>query len=156
MNENALNNRNGEKRGCLDELVLLLVGICIVGFLVLTAGCKARPLPVSVPQRDSVRVEFHRDSIYIWQHDSVFRDRWRNGDTVYVTIEKWQTKWKERTIEVHDTLRTDEVQVVETKYVPAYYKDTSAGFWVLLVLLVLIIGWKIAKLYIKINKGGVL
>ena len=109
-----------------------------------------------VQTRDSVRVEYRHDSVFVWQHDSIFRDRWRNGDTVFVTVEKWQTRWREKTVEIHDTLRTSEVQVQEVKYVPNYYKRVSTGFWVLLGILVLIVGFWCVKIYLKIKSGGVI
>lgn len=46
--------------------------------------------------------------------------------------------------------------VVKEQYVPAYYKRVSTGFWILLVMLVLIVGWKVAKIYFKIQSGGIL
>ena len=120
----------------------------------LLIGC--RTMQPIVQTRDSVRVEYRHDSVFFYQHDSIFRDRWRNGDTVFVTVEKWQTRWKDKLVEIHDTLRTNEVQVQEVKYVPNYYKRVSTGFWILLAVLVLIVGWKIAKIYFKIQSGGIL
>lgn len=46
--------------------------------------------------------------------------------------------------------------VIREKYVPAYYKRVSAGFWVLLVLLLIIVGFKIYKIYLKVQSGGIL
>lgn len=126
----------------------------IVILAVMLTGCKTTQQIVQT--RDSVRVEYRRDSVYIWQHDSIFRDRWRNGDTVFLTIEKWQTRWCEKTVEIHDTLLANEIQVQEVKYVPAYYKRVSTGFWVLLGVLVLIVGFWCVKLYMKIKSGGLL
>lgn len=63
------------------------------------------------------------------------------------------TKYKDRTKEVHDTIRTTELQYIKEAYVPAYYKNTSNGFWVLLALLIALIGWKIIRKYIKIKTG---
>lgn len=39
--------------------------------------------------------------------------------------------------------------IVREKYVPGYYKFVSWGFWILLVVLILIGAWKIAKVYLK-------
>ena len=50
----------------------------------------------------------------------------------------------------HDTT------VIREKYVPAYYKRVSAGFWVLLVILLIIVGFKIYKIYLKVQSGGIL
>ena len=128
--------------------------LCIVILAAMLTGCKTMQ-PV-VQTRDSVRVEYRYDSVFVWQHDSIFRDRWRSGDTVFVTVEKWQTRWRDKTVEIHDTLRTNEVQVQEVKYVPNYYKRVSTGFWVLLGILVLIVGFWCVKIYLKIKSGGVI
>ena len=52
--------------------------------------------------------------------------------------------------------KTTHTEQVAVKYVPDYYKNCTRGFWVLLVILVLIIGWKVAKIYFKIQSGGIL
>lgn len=46
--------------------------------------------------------------------------------------------------------------VIREKYVPAYYKRVSAGFWVLLVILLIIVGFKIYKIYLKVQSGCIL
>lgn len=48
------------------------------------------------------------------------------------------------------THQTIEQQV---EVVPEYYKNTSIGFWILLAVFVLLIGWKIYKIYRKIRWG---
>lgn len=153
MHEDPYEQYREAPHGCRDILIVSAVMLSLLAFIVFCTGCKAQAVPV---QRDSVRVEFRHDSVYVFKHDSVFRDRWRNGDTVFVTVEKWQTQYRDRLKEVHDTIRTNEVQVQQVKYVPAYYQNTSRGFWVLLVTLLLIVGWKIARKYIKIKTGGLL
>ena len=60
-------------------------------------------------------------------------------------------KLRERIREIESSNHTE---TVEVKVVPPYYRNTSKGFWVLLAILVLIIGWKIAKAYFKIQTGG--
>lgn len=139
--------------GCRDTFFAVLIGLALAAFLIFCVGCKTQLQPVT---RDSVRVEFRHDSVYVYKHDSVFRDRWRNGDTVYIVTEKWQTLYRDKLKEIHDTVSINEVQVQEVKYVPAYYKNTSAGFWVLLVVLLLILGVKAVKVYIKTKTGGLL
>ena len=117
-------------------------------------GCKTtQPLTQT---RDSVRVEFRHDSVYIWQHDSIFRDRWRAGDTVFVTVEKFKTLYKDKLVEVHDTISTTQTEQIAVKYVPNYYRRTSTGFWILLAVLIVLVGWKVAKIYFKIQSGGIL
>lgn len=48
----------------------------------------------------------------------------------------------------------NQVVVEKERYVPAYYKNVSTGFWILLAILVLIIGLKAVKIYFKIQSGG--
>ena len=128
--------------------------IVIVVIMLFLNGCKSvQPI---VQTRDSVRVETRFDSVYIFKHDSVFRDRWRNGDTVFVTVEKWRTQYRDKLVQVHDTISTTEHEEIAVEVVPNYYRNTSAGFWVLLVILLSIIAWRIYRLYIKIKSGGVL
>lgn len=127
----------------------------IIAFVALSfVGCKTvQPLTQT---RDSVRVEIRHDSVYVFKHDSIFRDRWRSGDTVFVTLTKFQTLYRDKLVEVHDTIATTQTEQVPVEVVPTYYKNTSRGFWVLLVILLLIVGWKVAKLYFKIQSGGIL
>ena len=113
------------------------------------SGCKTvQPLTQS---RDSVRVEVRHDSVYVFQHDSIYRDRWRAGDTVFVTVEKYKTLYRDKLIEVHDTITNTQTEQVAVRYVPDYYKRVSAGFWILLVILLAILAFKVYKLYIKIT-----
>jgi len=60
-------------------------------------------------------------------------------------------KLRERIKEIESSNHTE---TVEVKVVPPYYQNTSKGFWVLLAILVLIVGWKIAKIYFKVQSGG--
>ena len=111
--------------------------------------------PISTA-KDSVRVEIRKDSVYIYKHDSIFCDRWRSGDTVYITTEKWRTLYQDKIVEVHDTICATQTEQVAVKYVPNYYKNTSAGFWILLSILIIIVGFKAYKIYVKIQSGGIL
>ena len=51
------------------------------------------------------------------------------------------------------TTQTNTV-VVTKKYVPSYYKNCTTGFWILLAVLLIISAWYAAKLYFKIQSGG--
>ena len=144
-----------DPQGCLHTMIATIIAVVLTVILCLCfPSCKSQTV---IPQtKDSVRIEYRHDSIYFYQHDSIFRDRWRAGDTVYVTVEKWLTRWKDKTVEIHDTIRTQETQTIEVKYVPNYYKRVSTGFWILLAILIVIVGWKIAKIYFKIQSGGII
>lgn len=120
--------------------------VCLLA--VLLASCKTC-IPI-VEVRDSVRVEQRLDSVYIYQHDSIFRDRWRNGDTVFVVQEKYKTLYKDKIVEVHDTIRTEQNIVQERKVVPSFYKGCTIALWVLVVLAVLGIAVRVLiKVYLK-------
>ena len=146
---------NEEPTGCRDLFIgyaigLVLCALCCIFF----SGCKTvQPIQQT---RDSVRVEIRHDSVYVFKFDSVFRDRWRSEDTVFVTLTKFQTLYRDKLVEVHDTISTTQTEQVPVEVVPTYYKNTSRGFWVLLAILVLIVGWKVAKVYFKIQSGGIL
>lgn len=119
----------------------LFVTLCVLFLL----GCKTcKPI---VEIRDSVRVEFRHDSVYIYQHDSIFRDRWRNGDTVFVTTEKWRTLYKDKIVEIHDTIRTNEQTVQNVEVVPKFYKNCTIAMWIIVTLIALAIT---ARILIKI------
>lgn len=119
--------------------IAIMFAVAIFGLV----GCAAQK-PIN-QTRDSVRVEYRRDSIYVYERDSIFRDRWRAGDTVFVTVENWKIRYKDNTKEVHDTVTVAEQKEVPVEYTPEYYKRTSAGFWVLLSLIVFVVGWRLFK-----------
>ena len=135
-------------KGC-GTTILGIIGIALIAAIFFFSGCKTvQPLTES---RDSVRVEVRHDSVYIYQHDSIYRDRWRAGDTVFVTVEKYKTLYRDKLIEVHDTITNTQTEQVAVRYVPEYYKRVSAGFWILLAILLAILAFKAYKLYIKIT-----
>lgn len=138
----------------LFKIMMRFAVIALVAMVLMLSmtGCKStQPLTNT---RDSVRVEYRLDSIYVYKHDSVFRDRWRAGDTTYIQVEKWCTRYKDKIVIQHDTIATTQTEQVAVKYVPDYYKRTSAGFWVLLVLLLAIVAFKAYKIYVKFQTGG--
>ena len=135
-------------QGCGTTIIGIIV-IALIAAIFFFSGCKTvQPLTQS---RDSVRVEVRHDSVYIFQHDSIYRDRWRAGDTVFVTVEKYKTLYRDKLIEVHDTITDTRTEQVAVRYVPDYYKRVSAGFWILLAILLAILAFKAYKLYIKIT-----
>ena len=112
------------------------------------AGCKTC-VPI-VEVRDSVRVEFKHDSVYVYKHDSIFRDRWRNGDTVYITTDRWRTLYKDKIVEIHDTIRSNETIVQERKVVPTFYKTCTVIMWIMCVA---VIAYAAVRILIKIYLG---
>lgn len=128
--------------------VAFMIAGALIGFAVLMSSCKTC-VPV-VEIRDSVRVEYKHDSIYEYKHDSIFRDRWRSGDTVYVNVERWAIRYKDKIVEVHDTVATNTEIVQERKVVPAYYKGCSIALWIIVACAVVgIIIRILIKVYLK-------
>lgn len=134
---------------CRHTFFAYLIAIVLTVILcVCFGGCKT--VQSASHSRDSIRVEYRLDSVYVYQHDSIFRDRRRSGDTVYVTVEKWQTRYKDKLREVHDTIRvvqTNSVTVSVPRERSGYDKFTSWFFWVVLVLL---LAWGAFKVCDKI------
>lgn len=137
------NNRN-----IFEWLLAAMLFAAIVTIVAGLTSCKTC-VPI-VEVRDSVRVEYKLDSVYVYQHDSIFRDRWRNGDTIFVQVEKWQTRYKDKIVLQHDTIRTNELQVQQVEVVPKFYKGCTIALWVLVVLGALAIAARILiKIYLK-------
>ena len=117
---------------------LLILWLCLH-----LVGCKTIQQQTAVHNRDSVRVEVRLDSIYIYEHDSIWRDRWKNGDTVFVQVEKWKTRYRDKLREVHDTIaivKTDSVTTVVSVPRPrtGYDRFCSGFFWTVTVILLLL------------------
>lgn len=76
--------------------------ILIAAMLLALVGCKTKTVVITVPEvrTDTVLVtKSQRDSI--WLHDSIYVSEKTEGDTVWIKVSKWQTKYVEK--EVHDT-----------------------------------------------------
>ena len=137
------NNSNIWQTLIFAALFAALVAVCIC-----MTGCKTC-MPV-IEVRDSIRTEYKLDSVYVYQHDSIFRDRWRSGDTVFVQVEKWAIRYKDKIVQVHDTIRTNELKVQNVEVVPKFYKGCTIALWVLVVLVVLgIVARILIKIYLK-------
>ena len=150
---------NGERRaGCFGNAIRYGVGGGILALLlwVLFSMCGCKTVKPIAQTRDSIRVEIRHDSVFVFKHDSIFRDRWRSGDTVFVTVEKFKTLYRDKLVEVHDTIATTQTDTIEVQVVPNYYRRVSTGFWILLVILLAITAFKAYKLYLRIQSGGIL
>lgn len=118
-------------------LICIAVAFVLILFAFFVSSCKTcKPI---VEIRDSVRVEYKLDSVYVYKHDSIFRDRWRSGDTVYVNVERWAIRYKDKIVEVHDTISVANTEIQERKVVPAYYKGCSIALWIFVALAIVYI-----------------
>ena len=118
----GLSDNERMKAGCLQ--LLIMVGSFIVALLIcaLFNSCTTTKYVPVVEHRTDTLLKYStvRDSIYL--SDSIYVSDFVRDDTVYKTIDRWHTRYVERTS--HDTLyqnRTDSIPVpypVEKK-VPA-------------------------------------
>lgn len=129
-----------------ERLLIVSLFACILA--ILFSSCKTcQPI---VEYRDSVRVEFRHDSVYVYQHDSIFRDRWRSGDTVFVQVEKYKTLYKDKIVEVHDTIKNSEKEVQQVEVVKPFYRGCTIALWILVALLAIGVTIRILiRVYLK-------
>ena len=115
-------------------------------FALALSACKSvAPCIPETITRDSVRVEYKLDSVYLYERDSIFVHEKR--DTVF--IERWKTLYKDVLKIQRDTVidTKTEVQVQRVRYVPKYYRFTSLAFWIVVAILLIRLAWLIAKKY---------
>ena len=93
--------------------------------------------------RDSVRVEYKLDSVYLYERDSIFVHA--KKDTVF--IERWKTRYKDVLKIQRDTVIDTKTEVQQVRYVPKYYRFCSLAFWIVVAVMLIRIAWWIAKKY---------
>ena len=108
--------------------------------LFLLVSCRSLEHCSTVVQNGSELFNVVRSADTVVVRDSVFVSERQKGDTVYLTRTEWRDRW--RTQIVHDTIvRSDSiVQVIEhppERYIPKFYKHSTAIFWILMALLIL-------------------
>ena len=109
-------------------------------------GCKtiAPCIPETIT-RDSVRVEYKLDSVYLYERDSIFVHEKR--DTVF--IERWKTRYKDAIKIQRDTIRDThtEVQVQRVEVTPRFAKFCYWWFGISAAALLLFVGWRVYKFF---------
>ncbi|MEE1004883.1 MAG: hypothetical protein UH685_06055 [Bacteroidaceae bacterium] len=85
--------------------------ITFVAAIMLLSSCKTRTVVMTVPEVriDTVMItKWQRDSI--WLHDSIHVSEKTKGDTVWLEVSKWHTKYVEKVVRdttyvaTHDTI----------------------------------------------------
>ena len=126
------------KKLSLKSLTFALA-LSMATILLVLPSCRSLDVAHSdVHQSSLIAHTSHHDTVVI--RDSVFVSERQKGDTVYLTRTEWRDRW--RTQIVHDTIvRSDSiVQVIEhppERYIPKFYKHSTAIFWILMALLIL-------------------
>ena len=112
-------------------------------------GCKTvAPCIPEMITRDSVRVEYRLDSVYLYERDSIFVHEKR--DTVFV--ERWKTRYKDVLKIQRDTVidAKTEVQVQRVEVTPRFAKFCYWWFGVSVFLLIAGgVMWICKKFYVK-------
>lgn len=127
----------------MKHLLLYIYLLFSFVLAILCTSCKVCEPIVKTEYRDSVRTEYHRDSVRLI--DSVFVDRWRANDTVFVNKTKYCYLYR-------DVLHTDTViidnsttETVQVRYVPPFYKGCTIALWIIIAIVVLYIAGRIIK-----------
>ena len=127
----------------------------IIVLIAMLTGCKTRMVVVETVRTDTTYITRHeRDSIH--EHDSTHVSEKQRGDTIFVEVERWRTKFVERL--KHDTIFIARHDTVPHPYpviqeVPApltWWQQTlkRIGLAALAVLLGCIV-WMVIKFYIR-------
>lgn len=123
-----------------NKLMILLIG-CVALF----SGCKQ----TEYVYKTEYITKHERDSIYM--KDSIFIDRWRSGDTVYLTKEVFSIAYRDKlvrdTIQVHDSIRVPDI-----KYVKEKPKKTGWKYWFgCLTPIIIYILYKLLTKYLRLR-----
>ena len=124
---------------------------CSIYILLALALSACKSVAPCVPEtitRDSVRVEYKLDSVYLYERDSIFVHEKR--DTVFV--ERWKTRYKDVLKIQRDTVidTKTEVQVQRVEVTPRFAK--FCYWWFGITAFLLIAGgvlWLYKKFYVK-------
>lgn len=143
------------KAGCFQLLAVVGSVIAAIAICALLGSCTTtKYVPVIERHTDTLRIVQHqRDSIYL--SDSIYVSDFVRDDTVYKTVERWHTQYRDRT--VRDTIyqsRTDSVPVPypvirEAEHHMSLIQKVLMGTGgIALMALVLFVGWKLRDLLI--------
>lgn len=123
-------------------ITAFIAGACALMAIALS-GCKT--IQPTTIVRDSIRVEYRLDSVYLYERDSIYIDRYRSNDTVYITKEKWLTRYKDKIVLQHDTIYRDREQVIvqTEKVIPRWA-------WYSLIACIALVAGIVIRIIIKI------
>lgn len=136
--------------GMVKRLLYLIIPYII---LISLAGCKSvQYVPMETVRTDSIYVDrYQRDSIY--QRDSVFVNRWTDGDTIYQDKVVWKYVYRDKV--KYDTvaiLRSDTINVpypVECKLSKWEQLKLNVGGWaisIIIIIVLIVMGCMVYKL----------
>lgn len=121
-----------------------ILALAASAFFLAILFCSCKTVAPCVPEtitRDSVRVEYKLDSVYLYERDSIFVHE--NRDTVFV--ERWKTRYKDVLKIQRDTVidTKTEIQVQRVEVTPRFAKFCYWWFGITVFIL-----WAIVMLFI--------
>lgn len=126
-------------------IIYVCTAVCLTTLLLLQSSCSSPKIVTVTEYRDRVL----RDTLT--QTDSVYVSRviYEKGDTVHIldTIFKYKYLDKYKYEYVHDSIPYPVEVQVPVRMRNGYDKFVSWGFWILIVLLLLRVGWWAFKKY---------
>ena len=148
-----MNNEQKAYKGCGWSLIaflfllaaVLIFGSCTTTRYVTVPEVHTDTLIVNKQQRDSV-----------WLHDSIYTSEKQKGDTIFVEVRKWSTKYREKI--VRDTTYISKVDTIAKPYPVPEYVEKKLSWWqrlrlhlgnIMLVLIGAAILYAAAKIYLK-------
>ena len=102
-----------QKLNMRQVMIGLLLGLVACALITMFAGCTTTKYVETVRTDTVWQNHTVHDSIHV--KDSVWVEKWTQGDTVYVVKDRWKTEWRERLktdtvyIAKHDTVRIEAV-----------------------------------------------
>ena len=130
-----------------------ILALAASAFFLAILFCSCKTVAPCIPEtitRDSVRVEYKLDSVYLYERDSIFVHEKR--DTVF--IERWKTRYKDvikiQKDTVIDTKTEVQVQVQRVEVTPRFAKFCYWWFGISAFLLIAgAVLWLCKKFYVK-------
>lgn len=122
----------------------IILTILITSWFLISCATTRSIQYIEVPK---VKTEYVSKIDTLFIKDSVFVDRYKVADTVFIVKDKYKyiTKIKCDSIIKADTITVIKEVEVPTPFVPDYYKKINKGFWILLSILLLFVGWRVFK-----------
>ena len=123
----------------MKRIIFILCCICLM-------GCKTTT--VVVPEYHTDTVTQYRDRISR-VHDSIYVREYTQGDTVYITRDRWHAS----TDTIRDSVYVSKVDSIafpvevekQVRYIPSFYKGCTWCFWIIIVAFILWIAWRLFK-----------
>lgn len=132
-----------------EQIIQTIVAAILVALMVwMLQSCKVQDCIPETIVRDSIRMEYKLDSIYLYERDSIYIHS--KADTVWV--EKWKTRYKDVLKIERDTIYQENkvVEVNEVRYIPDWVKWLAwVGGGAIALLLIRVALWVYRNFVLK-------